>query len=111
MSTNEFATSVVVLLSVMAVISAVEVIVPLFPRRAVRGRTTANLELTAIAFAINWALTSAAAVVSFAQGSGVMARLGMGMAAQIVTSVVVLDFFYGYLAHVALHLIPSLWRV
>jgi sterol desaturase/sphingolipid hydroxylase (fatty acid hydroxylase superfamily) len=63
---------------------------------------------------VNWALTSAAAVGALAlslQAPGLMARLGLPIAAQIVVGVVVLDFFYGYLAHQAMHLSPILWRV
>ena len=96
-----------------AAIAAFELIVPLFPRpTADRGRTTANLGLTVITrSAVNWASTSAAAVLTLTQGPGIMTRMGVSLPVQIVVSIVALDLFFGYLAHVALHAHPALWRV
>lgn len=112
MSAFDFMTNIAAILAIMALISAIELIVPLFPRPAAsRGRTTANFGLTATAFLINWAFTSAAAVLTVAQGPGLMARMGVPAPVQFLVGVVALDFFFGYLAHVAMHHIPPLWRV
>ncbi len=112
MSPREFLTSLIAILTIMAIISAFEILVPLFPRTPSHGeRRFANLGLTVIGFFINWAVTSAAAVLALAEGPGIMARVGLPLAAQLILSVVVLDFFYGYLAHVGLHYMPRLWRV
>jgi sterol desaturase/sphingolipid hydroxylase (fatty acid hydroxylase superfamily) len=112
MTAGEFMANVTAILSVMAVIAAIEVVVPLFPRTpAQRGRTGANLGLTAMNFAVNGAFTSVAAVLTIAQGPGLMTRMGLPLSAQIVLSIVVLDFCFGYVAHVALHAAPVLWRV
>ena len=111
MSPGEFLTSLIAILIIMAIISAVEILVPLFPPTPSHSeRKFANLGLTVIGFFINWALTSAAAVLALAGGQGIMARAGLSFTAQLILSVVVLDFFYGYLAHVGLHFVPLLWR-
>jgi hypothetical protein len=69
MSSGEFATSVIFILIVMAVITAVEIVVPLFPRTRAEGRRRlANLGLTAIGFVVNWAFTSAAALLTLTEG-------------------------------------------
>src|SRR4029450_817105 len=112
MSPREFLTSLIAILTIMAIISAIEILVPLFPRTAAHsGRRSANLGLTAIGFAMHWAFTSAAAVLALAEGPGIMARSGFPFLAQVIVSLVALDFFYGYLAHVGLHFAPGLWRV
>lgn len=112
MSGGEFVTSVITILTVMALICAVEIVVPLFPRRSAdSARTMANFGLTAIAFVASWAFTSAVAVFTITEQPGLMTRLSVPTPAQIVITIVVLDFCFGYLAHVALHLVPRLWRV
>ena len=115
MSAREFLTSVTIIIATMMLAALVELVLPLSTRTAAeRGRSTANLGMTALTLAVNWALTSAAAIIALAlslQAPGPMARLGVPVAAQFVAGVVVLDFFFGYLAHRAMHLSPALWRV
>lgn len=114
MSTQEFLTSVSLILFIMTVLAVVELALPMVTRRpARRGRHTANLGLTVLTLALNWGLTSAAAVLALAlslEAPGRMARLGVPMALQIVVGVAVLDFGFGYLAHRTMHMTPILWR-
>lgn len=115
MSTHELLDGMVIVIAGMAVVAALEGIVPLFargPRRA--GRRTANLGLTATTLLLNWGLTSAAGVLALAlplQGPGLLARSGMAPAVQLLVSIALLDFCFGYVAHRAMHLSPILWRV
>jgi sterol desaturase/sphingolipid hydroxylase (fatty acid hydroxylase superfamily) len=115
MSTQEFLTSVLLIISVMALLAVVELALPMIARRpAPSGRRTANVGLTILTFALNWGLTSAAAVLALAlalETPGRMAWLGVPMALQIVVGVAVLDFGFGYLAHRTMHMLPILWRV
>jgi len=115
MSASEFLMNVAIIVAMMALVALVELVLPMFARPPTqRGRSSANLGLTAVTFAANWAITSAAATSAFAlslPAPGLMVRLGIPMAAQIVASIVVLDFFFGYLAHRAMHMSPTLWRV
>ena len=83
--------------------------------RGSRGtpRRAANLGLTVVVFLLNWALSSAAAIVALAvsfQPTDLGTRLGVPMLVQIVAGIILLDFSAGYLAHRALHLFPVLWR-
>ena len=114
MSTHEFLTNMTVVVTVMAVAAAIEAAVPLFARES-RGtpRRAANLGLTIVVFLLNWALSSAAAIVALAvsfQPTDLGTRLGVPMLVQIVAGIILLDFSAGYLAHRALHLFPVLWR-
>ena len=114
MSTHEFLTNMTVVVTVMAVAAAIEAAVPLFARGS-RGtpRRAANLGLTIVVFLLNWALSSAAAIVALAvsfQPTDLGTRLGVPMLVQIVAGIILLDFSAGYLAHRALHLFPVLWR-
>lgn len=115
MSAGEFLTSVTVIVAVMGLAALVEVAVPLFARKSTqRGRAATNLGLTALTLAFNGALASAAAIIALAlslERPGLMTRLALPITAQIVASAVVLDFFFGYLAHRAMHALPVLWRV
>src|SRR5262245_30570879 len=87
MTTSEFVSSVATVLAIMAVIAGMELIVPLFPRTAEhRGRISANLGLTAVAFALNWAFTSAAAVASIVAGPGLLAATGLSRPLQGLAS-------------------------
>jgi sterol desaturase/sphingolipid hydroxylase (fatty acid hydroxylase superfamily) len=114
MSTGEFVTSVSLILVVMALLAVAELALPMAARLpARRGRRTANVGLMILTLGLNWALTSAAAVLALAlslDGPGHMARLGVPMAVQIVVGVAVLDFGFGYLAHRTMHMTPTLWR-
>ena len=114
MSTRQFLTNITVVVTVMAVAAMIEAAVPLFVRGS-RGtpRRAANLGLTVVVFLLNWALSSAAAIVALAvsfQPTDLGTRLGVPMLVQIVAGIILLDFSAGYLAHRALHLFPVLWR-
>lgn len=115
MSTQEFLTNVSLILVIMALLAVGELALPMIARRpALPGRRTANFGLTLLTLALNWGLTSAAAVLALAfslESPGRMARLGVPMAAQIVIGIAVLDFAFGYLAHRTMHMTPLLWRV
>lgn len=114
MSAQELLISVTLILVVMALLAVVELALPMVARRpALRGRSTANVGLMILTIGLNWALTSAAAVLALAlslDAPGRMARLGVPMAVQIIAGVAVLDFGFGYLAHRTMHMTPILWR-
>ena len=114
MSTRQFLTNIAVVVTVMAVAALLEAAVPLFARASPgAARRAANLGLTIVVFLLNWALSSAAAIVALAvsfQPTDLGTRLGVPMLVQIVTGIILLDFSAGYLAHRALHLLPVLWR-
>lgn len=115
MTAREFLTNLSIILSIMAIGALLETAVPMFAAKAWKGdRRGANLALTAVVFLFNWLLTSIAAVVALTfslHPAGVIAGLGLPFWAQIVASVVILDFSVGYLSHRTLHMIPALWRV
>src|SRR5215470_10349596 len=100
MSGREFLATVTLIVAMTALLAVVELVLPMFPRGpAQHGRGTANLGLMALTIAVNWALTSAAAVAALAlslQGPGWMTQLGVPLAVQIVASVFVLDFTFRY---------------
>ncbi len=115
MSARELLMNAAAVFAVMALIGVVELVVPLCARTPVhRGRGTANLGLTAFTLMLNWFLMSAAASIALAlsfQAPAPMARLGMPFTVQLIIGIVVLDFFFGYLAHRTMHWSPTLWRV
>jgi sterol desaturase/sphingolipid hydroxylase (fatty acid hydroxylase superfamily) len=112
MSTREFLTNVAIILTIMALGTLLETIVPLFAAaRPGRDRRTANLALTAVSFLSNWLLASIAAILALSmRPAGLMARLGWPFYAQVILGVVFLDFSVGYLSHRTLHMSPLLWR-
>ena len=113
MSTHEFVDGAAVILLVMAVAAGLEALVPLFARPARQpGRLATNLWLMVTTLGLNWGLASAAALIALAlPQQGLLGSGGLPPAAQLLISIAVLDFFFGYLAHRALHAIPALWRV
>jgi len=115
MNANDFLTNVTIIVAAMVVSALIEVAVPLFARQPVqRGRTATNLKLTALTLAFNGALAAGATVIAATlslERPGPMARLALPVTAQIIASIAVLDFFFGYLAHRAMHMSPVLWRV
>jgi len=115
MNAHEFLTSTTIIVAVMVLLTLVEVAVPLFVQtRAQRRRTAVNLGMTALTLTFNAVLTAGAALIAVAlslEGPGLMARLALPSAVRIAASIVVLDFFFGYLAHRAMHIWPALWRV
>lgn len=94
-------------------LALVELWIPLFASPDRRGRTPANLSLTALTFLLNWVLDSTAAILALwlsVEGKGLLRSFSMTTAAWVATSVVVLDLT-AYLAHLSMHKMPILWRV
>jgi sterol desaturase/sphingolipid hydroxylase (fatty acid hydroxylase superfamily) len=112
MTAREFLTNITIILAVMGIGALLETAVPMFVARPWRrGRRTANLGLTALSFASNWLLASAAATAALAlRPAGLLAQIGWPMWTQIVVGVVALDFSVGYLSHRIMHAWPSMWR-
>jgi sterol desaturase/sphingolipid hydroxylase (fatty acid hydroxylase superfamily) len=115
MTAREFLINLSIILGIMAIGALLETVVPMFAAKAWKGdRRGANLALTAVVFLFNWLLTSIAALVALTlslKPAGVTASLGLPFWAQIVSSVVILDFSAGYVSHRGLHMVPALWRV
>lgn len=104
-------TTMAVLLALMAVISAVEVLIPLGTRR-LRQRLVPNLVLTATTFAMSL-FFGAAIIVMLAWlqrgGIGVLNWYPIDGLWALATGVLVLDFST-YVCHVSLHKVPGWWR-
>ena len=104
MTTREFLGNVGIIVALMGAMALIEWAVPLFARGArIRGRGAANLGLGSLTLLLNWALTSAAALVALRPSA---THLGV---AWIAATVVVLDLAT-WLAHRTMHAIPPLWR-
>jgi sterol desaturase/sphingolipid hydroxylase (fatty acid hydroxylase superfamily) len=103
MTPREFLTYVILISSLMAALSLIELAWPL-QRRAVRGRVPFNLTMSALIFLLNWAMVSATALIELHRPP-----LPLPMWLQMVVTVVVLDLGT-YLAHVTMHKAPFLWR-
>jgi sterol desaturase/sphingolipid hydroxylase (fatty acid hydroxylase superfamily) len=101
------------ILGTMVLVAAVEAILPLHARgRWNRAHLAPNLALTGIAFAVNVVLNGAlVAVLAWGEvnGIGVLHEIGAGPAAAIAVAVIGLDFAF-YVAHVAMHKVPTFWR-
>jgi sterol desaturase/sphingolipid hydroxylase (fatty acid hydroxylase superfamily) len=113
MSPREFFSTAGVILSVMAVASLLEILVPMFAGHGRRGRRTVNLALTAIVFLVNWLLTSAvamAAVAFSARSTTLIMRVGLPAVAQIAVGVLLIDLSTSYLSHRLMHESSMLWR-
>jgi sterol desaturase/sphingolipid hydroxylase (fatty acid hydroxylase superfamily) len=95
-------------------LALIELWIPLFTSSArARGRNQANLSLTLVTFALNWALDSAAAILALAlsvEGNGVLRPFALSLGVTITITIVVLDLS-AYLAHWAMHKSPLLWRI
>jgi len=114
MSTREFLTSATIIAAAMALAALMELVVPLFSAPSRPRRVRANLGLTTLTLLFNWILTSAAALLAVGlslQRPGLLVSLGLPPWAQLVASIVMLDFFFGYLAHRTMHVWPLMWRV
>lgn len=111
MTTTAFLWNVATMVALLAAAAAIEVFLPLFERgEASQGRAKANLSLIGVTLGVNWALTSLTAIVALKlRPIAVLHKLPS--AVQILITVLVLDFMYGYLSHVLLHKIPIMWRV
>jgi sterol desaturase/sphingolipid hydroxylase (fatty acid hydroxylase superfamily) len=111
-STNLLA--VVTILGVMALLALVEGFIPLHPRGP-RHRTHhgPNLGLTFLTFATNAVFNGWLVWLVLWEergGSGILRVLGLGPVLGDSVAVVLLDFSF-YLAHIAMHKVPALWRV
>lgn len=114
MNAQEYATSVVIILSVMAAVTLLEAAIPLFaPPTALSKRRRVNLGMTLQTLLFAFVLSSAVAVAALyvpLASPGLLAWIGLPAAAQFVVGIVAADFAYGYIAHWALHASPMLWR-
>jgi sterol desaturase/sphingolipid hydroxylase (fatty acid hydroxylase superfamily) len=113
MTTQEFLGNVGIIAVLMAATALVELAVPLFARgERSRGRAGANFGLSALTLALNWGMTSLAAVVALrigTDGRGLLAYAGLPLPALVAVSVVTLDLCT-YAAHRSMHALPFLWR-
>src|SRR5947207_975534 len=106
MTTRQFLFNLAIIGTAMALISLFEIAVPLYARgNDARGRAPANLGLALVTFLLNWGMTTSAAMIAlvFSMRNGFLASLGLSMAAQIAVTIVVLDFFFGYVARRTMH--------
>ena len=112
MTAREFLTNLTIILSVMAIAATIEILVPMFVDKPwKRGRRAANLGLTALSFASNWMLASAAAVAALTlRPAGLLAERGVPFWVEVLIGVLVLDFSVGYLSHRTMHMWPAMWR-
>jgi sterol desaturase/sphingolipid hydroxylase (fatty acid hydroxylase superfamily) len=105
--------TVAVILLAMTVLAAIETAIPLQARgRWSRAHLGPNLVLTFLTFATN-AVFSAALVMALvaleSMGFGLLHQLSLPSWLAFLGVVLVLDFSF-YVAHVAMHAIPALWR-
>ena len=102
-----------VILAAMAVVALLESAIPLRPRgRWHRAHIGPNLALTFLTFATNFLYNAGLVEVlgwSETHRAGLLHRLPLGPRAALVFAIPVLDFSF-YVAHVAMHRIPALWR-
>lgn len=102
------------ILGVMALVAVVEVLVPLRARgRWHRLHLVPNLALTFLTFGSNLFLNAALVALLVwleARGLGLLRWASLPPVAAGVVGFVLLDFSY-YVAHVAMHEVPALWRV
>jgi sterol desaturase/sphingolipid hydroxylase (fatty acid hydroxylase superfamily) len=107
--------TVALAVSMLGLATLIELLSPMFSRPAAqRGRVVTNLSLTGVTLGWNFVLTWLAVGIAFAlslDGPGLMTRLGVPFAAQVIGGFIVLDFSFGYLAHRAMHAWPPLWRI
>jgi len=101
------------ILVTMAVVAAVETVVPLRARgRWSRAHLAPNLALTFITFATNLVFNGALVTLLAALESprfGLLHRIALPPVAAVAVVLLVLDFSF-YVAHVAMHRIPGFWR-
>jgi sterol desaturase/sphingolipid hydroxylase (fatty acid hydroxylase superfamily) len=106
--------TVVAILSVMALLALVEGWIPLHARGPEhRAHLGPNLGLTFLTFATNVFFNSWLMWLVLWEersGGGMLRKLGLGPVLADCVSVVLLDFSF-YVAHVAMHKVPALWRV
>ena len=106
--------TVAVILAAMTLIALIETVIPLHPRtRWNSAHLAPNLALTFITLATSLFLNAALVLLLFRlqeAGFGLLRWLGLDTVAAGIIAVVVLDFSY-YMAHVAMHKVPMLWKV
>jgi sterol desaturase/sphingolipid hydroxylase (fatty acid hydroxylase superfamily) len=101
------------ILVAMTVVAGVEAVIPLHARgRWHRAHLAPNIALTLVTFATNAVFSAVlvlALVWSEARGVGLLPRLALHPMMAGIIVVVALDFTF-YVAHVAMHRVPVLWR-
>ncbi len=106
--------TILAILGAMAIVSVLEVAVPLHGRGAwSRVHLVPNLTLTAVTLATNLVYNAGLVLVLVRldhDGVGLLHGLAVPGWVRGAIAVVVLDFSF-YVAHVAMHRIPVLWRV
>jgi len=112
MTAREFLMNVSIILTIMAIGTLLEIIVPLFGASKVApGRRSANLAFTGLSVLSNWGLSSLAAILALSwRPHGLMAGTAWPVWVQIVLCVVLLDLSVGYVSHRMLHMYSFLWR-
>jgi sterol desaturase/sphingolipid hydroxylase (fatty acid hydroxylase superfamily) len=113
MSSRDLVVQVAAILFALAIVSGIELLVPVRAQRRSGARVRVNLVLTALVIGLNWlgsALVTLLVAASRAQNFGVLPLLRVPTWFQSLAGIVLLDFFT-YLAHVAMHRVPILWRV
>src|SRR5262249_26774175 len=110
---SDTARAIGVIMVAMAILALVEAAIPLHARgRWHRVHVGPNLVLTVITFFTNATMTlGVVAGLSWLHrhGTGLLPSFPLPPLAAGVLTIVVLDFAF-YLAHVAMHVTPSLWR-
>src|SRR5882672_1991950 len=105
--------SVAVILGVMGVVALIETVLPLHGRGLwSKSHLGPNLALTFITFGTNIVFNSLLVLALQrlqSAGFGVLHMLGFPALLTAIVAVLTLDFSF-YLAHVAMHKIPVLWR-
>lgn len=114
MDIREYLGSVAAVVSVMAAVTLLEAMIPLFTRPATPpGRRAVNLAMTVqtllFAFVLGSAVAASAVYLPLASPD-LMAAAGLPAVGRFVLGVVALDFAYGYVAHRSMHAWPALWR-
>jgi sterol desaturase/sphingolipid hydroxylase (fatty acid hydroxylase superfamily) len=107
-------TTMAMILAAMGAIALIEIAIPLHPRtRANRDHVAPNLTLTFITFATSTVFNSALVVVLLqldSAGFGILRWLDLDPWLAGGIGFLMLDLSF-YVAHVAMHSVPALWRV
>ena len=107
--------SIASVLAALAVVSALEFVLPLVPRNHWnRNHLRPNLALVVLTLSTNWVASSALTIVLATLSDrevGLLPALGLGLSGgmELVVVLIVLDLAF-YLAHVAMHKLPAFWR-
>jgi sterol desaturase/sphingolipid hydroxylase (fatty acid hydroxylase superfamily) len=108
------ASTIAVVLGAMALVALIEMAIPLHARGPLhRTHVAPNLALTFITFATNVVLNGALVLLLVrldVTGFGILRSAGLDPRVADVLAIVLLDFSF-YVAHVAMHHVPALWRV